>query len=516
MITTQTPVKHETNFSYLYPIFHYEVKYDLIETNSTNQFVDTSQLNETFPSNNYNPLDSLDSQNKLKSNKSQLFKFVKPRYRFKNNHFVQSTENPVNKFQNNFTVITQKDNPSNFSDSNKGFTKISSTVEYKTEKLIQGSNETSIDYNKDEQNSFLYDSKSEKINQQTVKNQFSIFNEIEILRSFANHKTFTNNSERFCISSGDCYTELNERCITFSKYSVCGCKEPFFRETITHKCQIKKLIRLIFKLSSLNYSNELNNTNSFEYIQMKHIIERAIWAVIINSTHLLTIVDNIKVVKFSPFLVIVDFYAKIANPTNSFHHRYMEYHFWYKLMSAIKGINIGQKPTDKFSVLDLKAIEIDNNINYCSIKELNYCSENAICTENHNSESKFECKCKHGLADLSPNANFSGEICAVKCNSDFCGTGGFCEIRNGTHLHCICTNWSFGSRCQYSTNVILSVGALFVILSILFAFCCASVYCGYKIRLEFYGLRSMIEVSNQIFSCIFKFSLLTITFSEHL
>ncbi len=425
---------------------------------------------------------------------------MKPRYGFRRSQSMLSTESPV-KFKNNYTVIIENQNQSNRDDLENNFTEISSTLEIKTEKLIQENNISFL--NEDKQNDYLYTNNNEKINPKIISNEIKLtsnsnINETELSKSFTNYETYLNSSERFCISSSDCNIGLNERCITHTKFSICGCKEPFFREIITQKCQIKKLIRLIFRISSLNYSNELNNTNSFEFIHTKHLIERAIWSLIINSTHLLTIVDNIKVIKFGPFVVMVDFYVKMANPTNSFHHRYMEYHFWYKLMTIIKGINISHTTTDKFNILDMQAIEIDNNINYCSIKDLNYCSENAICIDKHNSEPKFYCKCKNGLTDLSPNANFSGEICAVKCDSEICGTGGFCQIRNGTHLHCVCTNWSFGSRCQYSIHVILSVIALLVILMILFGFCCASIYCGYRIRLEFNGLRSMIEVFNEL------------------
>ena len=322
-------------------------------------------------------------------------------------------------------------------------------------------------------------------------------------------QTEQNIPQRYCISSTDCNIQLNERCITRTKYSFCGCKEPFFREKVSQKCQIKKLIRLLFEISS-NYSNNLINSNSIEFIQMKYSIERNIWSVIMNSSHLLTIVDSIKVIQLIDTKIVVDFYVKIADPSNDFHHKYIEYHFWYRLMSIIRGIDF----KSNLNSFDLRAIEISENIDYCSVKELNYCSDYAVCVEDKSLYPKFECRCKPGLTDLSPNTQFKGEICALKCNTDFCGAGGLCEIRNETEIHCICMNWNFGERCQYSFNTLLCVVALLLILSIFFSFCLTSLYCGYKIHEEFNKLRNLVQVlithflnfiQNYLFNSSFNF-----------
>ena len=164
-------------------------------------------------------------------------------------------------------------------------------------------------------------------------------------------------------------------------------------------------------------------------------------------------------------------------------------------MSSIRGIDLNEYNLNSF---DLRAVEIVDDIDYCSVKELNYCSDSAICIHNKDSGGKFQCKCKSGLTDLSPNINFKGEICALKCNSDLCGTGGVCEIRNHTEIHCICTDWKFGDRCQYSLYAFLSVGALFIIISIFFSVCLATIYCGYKIHQEFDKLRIQIQVEYKI------------------
>ena len=319
---------------------------------------------------------------------------------------------------------------------------------------------------------------------------------LNITEPNANHsaivsKTYDvrNHSERYCISSNDCDIYLNERCVKRKKHSVCDCKEPFFRESSSQRCQIKKLIRLLFRISS-NQMKRLNN--SIESIQLKHSIEAIIWSAIANSSHLISIVDDIKVIELKNVEIVVDFYVKIADKSNDFHHKYIEYNFWYRLMSSIRGIDY--QSLSSLKSFNMRAIEVVDNVNYCLVKELNYCSDFADCLEDLNSERKFFCKCKPGLTDMSVNINYSGEVCALQCSIDLCGSGGVCDVRNQTEIHCICKNWNFGDRCQYSLNALLAVISVIGLLSIFVSFCLTALYCGCKIHEEFVELKKIIKV----------------------
>ena len=454
-------ITKDTENTYSYPIFNYEIDSDL----------------------NYERPEKYISHKQNDSKVNKTYKPNKPRYRFKNNSKLVSTSSflkAMKNFENlNFTSFVNLEIDSN------------DTRNYNNNKLVYENITETIEMR---QSNFE--------NNSLNASHFQRANESSEGQKLLKYSDPQNTSEKFCVTSIDCDIKLNERCIDRHKYSICGCKEPFFRENVSKKCQIKKLIRLLFKVSS-NHSNQLNS-NSLELIQMKYSIERNIWSFILNSSHLLTIVDNIKVIELIDSKIVVDFYVKIANPSNNFHHKYIEYHFWYRLMSIIRGIHFDSNDNNLNS-FDLRAIEIVDDIDYCSVKELNYCSESAICLDNNKSVTKFQCRCKSGLTDLSPNIDFKGEICALKCNSDICGVGGVCQIRNDTEIHCICTDWKFGDRCQYSFYTFVCVASLFVIISIFFSVCLASLYCGYKIHEEFGKLRKLlIQVSILCFTFSIK------------
>lgn len=357
-------------------------------------------------------------------------------------------------------------------------------------------NKTSTNSNQNNQTLFLLTSLRNLTNNNDLINRTFYINVPKKSEIFEN--------QRFCLSSSDCYLELNERCILKEKYSICDCAKSFFRDEFTRRCQINKLIRTVFKVTFSHDNKSISlNKNSHEFLQFRTKLDNNLWFYINYSNYLNLIIQKTEFVEFNPSnqSITLDFYLKNRHIIS--HNSFIENNFIQeissKLSQTLKTL-IDDQVINFFNVE-----EIFDDLDPCTIHSLNYCNENSYCTRIENSEIGFRCSCKNSFTDLSPHPQFIGEICQIQCTSDYCYNDGFCIINNAKSLECKCFNWDFGNRCQFSGILVVSIAGLLLVMLIIILTFSLSIICLFKFKKDLTSSNKDIESeSNKPLGTIFN------------
>ena len=278
----------------------------------------------------------------------------------------------------------------------------------------------------------------------------------------------------FCLNDFNCQLNLNQRCVN----NNCKCIQPFFKQDESRECKLLKGSLIAFKYYELKYLNQLENVNSPQYIKFKYDIETSLRYIINTSHSLSSNIIHLQLINISnfphtsTFLVEVLIMIKEKLFSNNF-----KVDFTREMTKAILKLpanillsneNSDYNPDLDSSYFNLSIVSIDFNINPCTIQDLNYCGENSICTQKANHMTGFECKCKPGYTDNSPNPSYSGEVCIMQCPVSYCQNNGHCLIDpNDLSLYCTCTNWNLGNRCQYTPLIVFTLFASIIILIML-------------------------------------------------
>lgn len=296
-----------------------------------------------------------------------------------------------------------------------------------------------------------------------------------------------------CTVHTDCHIGLNERCFD----SICTCGPSFSRSKSSDICELKKIMKVVLKFDSVNFSPEYNLPNSPGAIKLREKLESALGELVKTNSILNASVIEIKVINFSkssfargslepsslssninmPNILEAECIISIGGHVTSKSER-LQTVFVSEIVVAINQLN-SSKYTDN-PEYDMRVISLETNINPCNGEfGSNYCSSSANCIYNEK-ELSYTCSCGNKYTDTSPNSQmYPGEVCSLRCPDDYCSNDGYCHVDfENSLLYCTCNHWNVGSRCQYSGLVVFSVLGVIVFLLLLVVACAASAFCG--------------------------------------
>ncbi|OTF79854.1 hypothetical protein BLA29_004401, partial [Euroglyphus maynei] len=315
-----------------------------------------------------------------------------------------------------------------------------------------------------------------------------------------------------CIVGDDstCDISLNEKCITELGLSSCQCRPGFARVIPRTNCSPVISLSLSFRVDKMagnkvQFTRSLLNANSEEYQYLEFESIHAMNSLFAQTKSLN---NDLMAVKINRFYAVGG--RTIVNATISLRSndstinssqrikRQLQQELTQAIIESQNNLGESQLSVDSGS----NAIARIDDLDECSLPDLNDCSKNAFCV---NEFGGFRCECESGYEDKFADGDRwqTGRVCS-SCSPSHCSNRGECLIVKGERV-CRCRANFIGSQCDIDAEVLgVAVGgSIAALVIIVITFICLYMW-NQRFRNEQQKIEAMSAASGHTFSYMNK------------
>nr|XP_027199724.1 probable serine/threonine-protein kinase DDB_G0282963 [Dermatophagoides pteronyssinus] len=316
-----------------------------------------------------------------------------------------------------------------------------------------------------------------------------------------------------CIVGDDstCDISLNEKCITELGLSSCQCRPGFARIIPRTNCSPVISLSISFRAdkmagNKLQFTRPLLNANSEEYQYLEFESIHALNSLFAQTKSLNTDLMAVKINRFYAVggrtivnaTISLRSNDSLINSSSQRIKRQLQQELTQAIIDSQNNLGESQLSVDSGS----NAITRIDDLDECSVPDLNDCSKNAYCI---NEFGGFRCECESGYEDKFPDGDKlqTGRICST-CSPSYCSNRGECLIIKGERV-CRCRANFIGSQCDIDAEVLgVAVGgSIAALVIIVITFICLYMW-NQRFRHEQQKIEAMSAASGHTFSYMNK------------